>query len=270
MSDQGNLRPAYLRLMSGTSALGRSDAVVDANPGGQHVVGTGRLIQVLVAEARALLRAGYRALLESQDRIAVVGEAATAREATALAAEMRPDVLLLDLALPGLDDLETIARTVSHPAFARVAVLAMATSADDERVFTALRAGAVGVLAEDVESAELIGGIYALARGEALIPARSVRRLLRALPREWPDHRPFSEQLEELTDRERMVVALVGTGLSNAEIAEKLVISPATAKTHVSHAMAKVGAHHRSQLVVLAYETGLVRQHHGTPTRRAG
>jgi DNA-binding NarL/FixJ family response regulator len=225
------------------------------------------LVRVLVAERHALARYGYRALLESEEQITVVGEAATAAETIKIAAETRPGVLVLDLDLPGLDE---PARTVSHPASAGVAVMVIASSEGDERVFSALRAGAVGALTNDAEPAEVIRGIYALARGEALISAAELRRLLREPPRPWLHHTPAPEQPLELTDRERAVVALVGTGLTNAEIAETLVISPATAKTHVSRAMVKLGVHHRAQLVVIAYETGLVQPGLRAPLRGNG
>jgi DNA-binding NarL/FixJ family response regulator len=218
---------------------------------------------VLVAEDHALLRAGYRALLESEDGIIVVGEVGSAGEAIAVAAQARPDVVLLDLDLPGLHDLETTARTIADPAFAGLAVMVIASSESDERVFIALQAGAAGVLARDAEGAELIRGVYMLARGEALISAGAVRRLLGHLPLQSVRHKAFSGQLAELTSRERDVVALVAAGLSNGEIAERLVISPATAKTHVSRAMVKLGARHRAQLVVLAYESGLVQSGRG-------
>jgi DNA-binding NarL/FixJ family response regulator len=242
------------------------------SPARQPATGSGRSIRVLVAEGQALVRAGYRALLESEKRIAVVGEATSAGEAITVAGDTRPEVLVLDLALPGLDDLETTVGTVSHLASAGVAVMVTAPSESDAVVLGALRAGAVGVVAKDAEPAELILAIYALARGDALIPADSVRRLLCELPRQWPRRTPLAGQLENLTDRERAVVALVSRGLSNGEIAETLAISPATAKTHVSRAMAKLGARHRTQLVVLAYETGLVQPmpRRQSPEQQAG
>jgi DNA-binding NarL/FixJ family response regulator len=216
-------------------------------------------IGVLVAGAQARVRAGYRALLEGENRIVVVGEAASPGEAIRSAVETRPDVLLLDLGLRGLEDVERTAATVSHPAFAAVAVLVVAPSEGDERVLGALRAGAVGVLAEDTEAAQLTRGVCLLARGEALIRADALRRLARESPPGLLCSTSPVHQLEELTARERVVLALVARGLTNVEIAEQLVISPATAKTHVSRAMAKLGAHNRAQLVVLTYETGLVR-----------
>jgi DNA-binding NarL/FixJ family response regulator len=215
-------------------------------------------IRVLIAAGQALVLASYRALLESDERIEVVAEAASGEQALALARNTTPDVALLDLELPGLNDLETIATVVSHPAFARVPVMLIAPHENDERVLSALRAGAVGVLAKDAGPAELIRAVQLLARGDALFPAGVVRRLLAELPSQSVQHRRLPDQLTELTEREREVVALVATGLSNGEIAAQLVISPATAKTHVSRAMIKLQARNRAQLVVLAYETGLV------------
>jgi DNA-binding NarL/FixJ family response regulator len=249
MTPQHALRPPALRLpsASGTPALDRRDRLVVEHGARLRAVGTERSIRVLLAEGQPLMRAGYRAVIESEDRIAVVGEAATVRETSMVAAQTRPDVLLLDLALPGLEDLETTARVVSHPALAGVAVMVMASLETEERVICALRAGAVGVIL----------GIYALARGSVLISAKIFRRLLREQPRQRLCDGASAARLEELTNREREVLALVGRGMSDAEIAEQLAISPATAKTHVSRAMGKFGIHHRAQLVVLAYETGL-------------
>ena len=248
-----------LRLLIGTSDRARPDVMELDARGGKRDARSAASIDVLVAAAEARVRAGYTALLNSEDRIAVVGEAATAGEAIRLAPQTRPCVLLLDLALPGLEDVERTAATVSHPAFATVAIMVIAPPVDDERVLCALRAGAVGVLAEDAEADQLIRGVRLLAQGEALIRADAVRHLAReTLPR-WLWQRSSVQQLEGLTARERLVLALVARGMSNVEIADELVISPATAKTHVSRAMAKLGARSRAQLVVLAYETGLAR-----------
>jgi DNA-binding NarL/FixJ family response regulator len=217
-------------------------------------------IRVLVAAGHALVRAGYRAVLERDERIEVVAEASSGLEALARAAATAPDVALLDLELPGLDDLQATAAIVSDPAFAHVAVMLIALSESDERIFSALRAGATGVLSNDADPAELIRALRVVAEGQALLPAGAVRRLLTELP---PPSHPsaLAVDLEELTDREREVMALVGMGLSNDQIAAQLVISPATAKTHVSRAMIKLQARDRAQLVVLAYETGLVAAH---------
>jgi DNA-binding NarL/FixJ family response regulator len=265
VTEQRTTRPGYLRLLTATADCELPDVVVLEHVAGNRATLGERSVRVLIADGQALVRAGCRALLEEGERITVVGEAASGEEAVALAVETRPDVALLDLGLPGLDDLETTARIISHPAFARVALMLMASRESDERVFTGLRAGAVGVIAKNAEPAELIRAVHVVARGDALLSADAVRRLLSELPPQWVHHSQFAEQLQELTDRERGVVALVAMGLTNGEIAKQLVISPATAKTHVSRAMVKLGARHRAQLVVLAYETGLVQPRTSNP-----
>jgi DNA-binding NarL/FixJ family response regulator len=213
---------------------------------------------VLIAGGQGLVRASYRALLERDGQIEVVGETSSGKHAFALATDKAPDVAILDLELPGLDDLVTADAIVSHPTFAGVAVMLIATSEKCERAFSAVRAGAVGMLSKDAEPAELIRAVQLLASGDALLPAGVVRRLLDGLPPESALRGRALDQLDELTDREREVVVLVATGLSNSEIAARLTISPATAKTHVSRAMVKLHARDRAQLVVLAYEAGLV------------
>jgi DNA-binding NarL/FixJ family response regulator len=217
-----------------------------------------RPVRVMVVEGQTLIRAGYRALLEADELIEVVGEAATSELATACAVEARPDVVLLDLELPGLEAPDAAAELVSHPAFNGVAVLLMTLERCDERVLGALQAGAVGVLAKDAEPTELIRAVQVVARDQALLPVAVVRQLLGQLRATRRQQALPPGDLDELTAREREVLALVAGGLSNHEIADRLVISPATAKTHVSRAMLKLGANHRAQLAVLAYETGLV------------
>ena len=195
--DHQSTRPG-LRLVSETSDRARPGAVVldaRARQRGARAASIG----VLVSGAQARVRAGYRALLEGEDRIAVVGEAASAAEAIKLAAETRPDVVLLDLALRGLEDVERTADTVSHPAFAAVAVLVIAPCERDKRVLGALRAGAVGVLAEGAEAGQLIRGVCLLARGEALIRADALRRLAREPPPRLLYQRSRVQQPEELT-----------------------------------------------------------------------
>jgi DNA-binding NarL/FixJ family response regulator len=211
----------------------------------------------VLTAGQPLVRASYRALLERDERIEVVGEATSDQHAVALATDKAPDVALLDLGLPGLDDVGAPAAMLSHPGFSQVAVMLIADRENDERVLSTVRAGAVGVLSKDAEPAELVRAVRLLAGGNALLPAGVVRRLLAELPPSGQRGHP--PDLEVLTDRERQVVGLAATGLSNSEIAEMLVISPATAKTHVSRAMVKLHARDRSQLVVLAYEAGLVR-----------
>jgi DNA-binding NarL/FixJ family response regulator len=256
-------------LWSGGGASGygeRADADPAARPslgrnGHPQMVRVRTLIRVLVAADQALLRASYRALLESDERIAVVGEAGQGRQALALAAQTLPDVALVDLGLPGLDGADALPGIISDLARARVAVLVIGPRQNDERFVSALRAGAVGILSRDAEPAQLIGAVQLVAAGQALLPAVSLRRLLAAHPAHFRHDGRLHDQLAELTDRELEVVALVATGLNNGEIAQRLVISPATAKTHVSRAMTKARARDRAQLIVLAYETGLVPAH---------
>ena len=248
-------QPGSGRLRLLTQPAGRAPG--EETPPTRSGAGAEATIRMVIAAGHELVRASYRALLERDERIEVVAEAADSRQAVALAADSAPDVALLDLTLPGLDNLETTAGIVSHPAFGQVAVMLIVSHEHDERVLGALRAGAVGVLSKDARPAELIRAIQLLARGDALFPAGVVRRLLAELPPQYGQHGSRPEQLDELTDREREVVSLVGMGLSNGEIATHLVISPATAKTHVSRAMIKLHARNRAQLVVLAYATGL-------------
>jgi DNA-binding NarL/FixJ family response regulator len=194
-------------------------------------------------------------LLESCGRFCVVGEAGTGEEAVALARELRPDVALVDTRLPGLDPVEATARMFAESG---VAVMLISATEGDERIFASLRAGASGLLLKDTEPAELGRAVDALARGEALLSPRLARRLISELASRPERASPDPERLDELTAREREVVSLVGLGFSNDEIAKRLVVSPATAKTHVSRAMVKLHAHDRAKLVVFAYEAGLV------------
>jgi len=213
-------------------------------------------VRVLVAGSHGLVRAGLRLLLEATERISVVGEAASGEEAVAVAHQLRPDVALIDAALPGLDSVQATRQISSE---SRVAVILLIASQDDERSLSALRAGATGLLPKDTEPAELVHAVETLARGEALLSPRLTRRLIAELTSRPELAPPSAGLLDELTAREREVVTLVGHGLGNDEIAERLVVSPATAKTHVSRAMVKVNAHDRAKLVVFAYEAGLVR-----------
>jgi DNA-binding NarL/FixJ family response regulator len=220
--------------------------------------------RVLIADGQALVRAGFRLLLEADRQITVVGEAATGEEVVALARRTRPDVVLIDARLPGLDSVEATGRI---SAGAGPAVMLLIASAGDERTFAALRAGASGVLLKDTEPAELVRAVELLARGEALLSPSLTRDVIAELASRPRPADPSPELLDELTAREREVVALVGLGLSNGEIADQLVISPATAKTHVSRAMLKLGASHRAKLVVLAYKAGLVAPRAEAPVR---
>src|SRR3954454_867291 len=212
-------------------------------------------IRVLVADGQALVRAGLRVLLESCERLRVVGEAGTGEEAVAMARHLRPDVALVDTRLPGLDPVEATARMFAESG---VAVMLITATEGDERIFASLRAGASGLLLKDTEPAELGRAVDALARGEALLSPRLARRLISELASRPEPASPDPELLEELTAREREVVSLVGIGFSNDDIAKRLVVSTATAKTHVSRAMVKLHARDRAKLVVFAYEAGLV------------
>jgi len=216
------------------------------------------VIRVLLADDQALVRAGFRALLDAQDGIEVVGEAADGEEAVRLAGAMSPDVILMDIRMPGLDGLTATRRITADPRLAGTRIVILTTFELDEYVFEALRCGASGFLVKDTEPVELIQAVRVVAAGDALLSAGVTRRLIAEFAARAKEPRPAKE-LAVLTDREREVMALVAGGLSNDEIAARLYVSPATAKTHVSRAMIKVGARDRAQLVVLAFESGLVR-----------
>ncbi|HEY2206304.1 MAG TPA: response regulator transcription factor [Pseudonocardia sp.] len=216
------------------------------------------MIEVLLADDQALVRAGFRALLDAQSDITVVGEAGDGAEAAAVAARTRPDVVLMDIRMPGTDGLEGTRRITADPALAATRVLILTTFDEDEYVFEAVRIGASGFLVKDTEPVELLRAVRVVAAGEALLSPGVTRRLIGEFARRARPGRSMRE-LSSLTAREREIVALVAEGLSNDEIAARLVVSPATAKTHVSRAMVKLAARDRAQLVVLAYETGLVR-----------
>jgi DNA-binding NarL/FixJ family response regulator len=216
------------------------------------------VIRVVLADDQALLRAGIRALLDAEDDIEVVGEAADGTEALALVRRHRPDVVLMDIRMPRTDGLEATRLVVGDPDLQGTRVVVLTTFDLDEYVFEAVRSGASGFLVKDTEPAELLRGVRAVAAGDALLSPGVTRRLIgefASRSRGFAD----SSALALLTEREREVVGLVGEGLSNDEIATRLVMSPATAKTHVSRAMVKLHARDRAQLVVLAYESGLVR-----------
>ncbi len=215
------------------------------------------MIEVVLADDQALIRGGLRALLEAEDDMAVVGEAANGSEAIALVRSTRPDVVLMDIRMPRLDGLEATRKITSDPALEATRIIILTTFDLDEYVFEALRIGASGFLVKDTAPVDLLSGVRAVASGEALLSPGVTRRLIAEFASKSRRTRQPT-QLEVLTDREREVVALVGEGLSNDEIAERLVLSPATAKTHVSRAMIKLHARDRAQLVVMAYETGLV------------
>jgi DNA-binding NarL/FixJ family response regulator len=215
-------------------------------------------IRVLLADDQALVRAGFRSLIDAQNDVEVVGEAADGEEALRLTADLKPDVVLMDIRMPGMDGLAATRTIVEDPSLADVRVVILTTFGVDEYVFEAIRSGASGFLVKDTEPVELLQAIRVVAGGDALLSPGVTRRLIE----EFAAHSReagTSAELDQLTDREREVMALVAEGLSNAEIAQRLVVSPATAKTHVSRAMGKLGVRDRAQLVVIAYETGLVR-----------
>jgi DNA-binding NarL/FixJ family response regulator len=231
-----------------------------------HVVGPAESIdagpapiRVLIAEGQGLIRAGFRALLEGGEAMCVAAEAATGEEVVAAALELRPDVVVIDGGLPGLDALEATRRILADSAPGRTGVLILLADGSDEVVFDALRAGATGLLLRDGGADALVQGVRVVAEGETALAPRLARRLVEDFLARPDRLRSTPEKLAELTAREREVVALVGHGLSNDEIAEQLVVARATAKTHVSRAMCKLDARDRAQLVVLAYESGLVR-----------
>ena len=216
------------------------------------------MIRVVLADDQALVRAGFRALLDAQDDIMVVGEAGSGDEAVAVTSAARPDLVLMDIRMPGSDGLGATRRIGEDPALAAVRVVILTTFELDEYVFEALRAGASGFLVKDTEPLELLRAVRAVAAGDALLSPSVTRRLIEAFATNSGDPPPGVD-LDLLTQREREVMTLVAAGLSNDEIATRLFVSPATAKTHVNRAMTKLGARDRAQLVVFAYESGLVR-----------
>ena len=220
------------------------------------------MISVLLADDQALVRAGFRALLNAEPDIRVVAEAADGLEAVRQAQRTRPDVVLMDIRMPGVDGLEATRRIAADPALAGTRVVILTTFELDEYVFEALRTGASGFLVKDTEPVELLRGVRAVAAGDALLSPSVTRRVIGEFAGSAGRGRSPATPppgLDQLTDREREVMVLVAEGLSNDEIAARLVISPATAKTHVSRTMIKLGARDRAQLVVYAYEAGLIR-----------
>ncbi|GGO11603.1 DNA-binding response regulator [Microbispora rosea subsp. aerata] len=216
------------------------------------------MIRVLLADDQALVRAGFRALLDAQEGMTVVGEAGDGEQAVQLTRELRPDVVLMDIRMPGTDGLTATRRIGEDPALADVKIIMLTTFELDEYVFEALRGGASGFLVKDTEPAELIQAVRVVASGDALLSPGVTRRLIAEYVARAKEP-GIATSLDPLTEREREVLALVGTGMTNDEIAARLYMSPATAKTHVSRTMTKLHARDRAQLVVIAYESGLVK-----------
>jgi DNA-binding NarL/FixJ family response regulator len=219
------------------------------------------MIRVLIADDQALVRAGFRALLEAEEDIEVVGEAADGAAAVRLTREHAPDLVLMDIRMPELDGIEATRRIGADPRLRDVRVMILTTYETDEYVFDGLRAGASGFLVKDTSPVELLRAVRVVADGDALLAPSVTRRLIADVVSRAP-HPELAPGMDDLTPREREILALVGSGMSNTEIAERLTISKATAKTHVSRIMGKLEARDRVQLVVFAYESGLV-----TPSR---
>jgi DNA-binding NarL/FixJ family response regulator len=222
------------------------------------------VIRVLLADDQALIRSGIRSLLDAEDDIEVVAEAADGQQAIALAQEHQPDIALIDVQMPVLDGLEATRQIVADPQLGGVHVVILTNYGLDEYIFRALRSGASGFLLKDTEPAELLQALRVAITGDALLSPAVTRRLISEFVARPPDALA-SAGMDALTNREREVVALVAHGLSNDEIAATMVLSPTTAKTHVSRAMTKLGARDRAQLVVFAYQSGLVSPRDRTP-----
>jgi DNA-binding NarL/FixJ family response regulator len=219
------------------------------------------VIRVLIADDQALIRAGFHVLIDAADDLQVIGEATDGAQAVDLARRERADVVLMDIRMPGVDGLEATRRISADDDLAGVKVIILTTFESDEYVYQAIRAGASGFLVKDTEPADLIQAVRVVARGDALLSPSVTRRLITDLATR-PERPPASDTskraLAGLTEREREVLSLVAGGLSNDEIAARLFLSPLTSKTHVSRIMTKLNARDRAQLVVIAYETGLV------------
>ena len=215
------------------------------------------MIRVLIADDQDLVRIGLRALVEDASDLELVGEAADGLQALAVVREARPDIVLMDVRMPGIDGIEATRRIVADPSLAGTRVIVLTTFELDEYVFDALRHGASGFLTKDTKPADLLQAIRLVAAGEALLSPSVTRRVVREFATRPARVLKPHPQLATLTDREREIVGLVGEGLSNDEIAARLVVSPATARTHVSRAMIKLSARDRAQLVVFAYQSGL-------------
>ena len=216
------------------------------------------MIRVILADDQELVRSGFAALLRAEDGIEIVGEASDGLEAVGMALRTRPDVILMDIRMPGLDGIEATRRIAEHQELSAAHVIMVTTFDLDEYVFDAIRAGAAGFLLKDTSPGELIHAIRVVAAGDALMSPGVTRRLIAEFAARTRSIRPVPG-IDDLTQREREVVALAADGLSNEEIAGKLYLSQSTAKTHALRAMAKLGARDRAQLVAIAYQAGLVR-----------
>jgi DNA-binding NarL/FixJ family response regulator len=222
------------------------------------------VIRVLLADDQALIRSGIRALLDAEDDIEVVAEAADGKQAVTLATQHRPDIALVDIQMPVVDGIEATRQIVTDERLAEVRVVILTNFGLDEYIFRALRAGASGFLLKDTQPAELLRALRIVMRGDSLLSPAVTRRLISEFVARPPDA-VSAAGMETLTNREREVVAMVAHGLSNDEIAAAMVLSPTTAKTHVSRAMVKLGARDRAQLVVFAYQAGLVSPREAAP-----
>ncbi|MFG2193885.1 response regulator [Streptomyces sp. NPDC048639] len=215
-------------------------------------------VRVLLADDQELVRAGFKLLIDSDPELTAVGEAEDGAQAVELARSTHPDVVLMDIRMPRVDGIEATSMIMEDEDLAGVKVLVLTTFGHDEHVFAALRAGAGGFLLKDTPPTELLNAVKVVAQGDSLLSPKVTRQLIEAFVSR-PDQRADPPDLTMLTDREREVLTLVGRGLTNGEIARDLVLSPLTAKTHVSRILAKLDARDRAQLVVIAYESGLVR-----------
>ena len=218
-------------------------------------------IRVLIADDQTLVRGGFRVLVDAAPDMSVVGEAGDGATAVALAHELHPDVVLMDIRMPGLDGIQATRQTTASPDTTPVRVLILTTFDLDEYVFAALRGGASGFLLKDTSPEELLNAIRIIAAGDALLAPQVTRHLIEEFARQPQPHPTPTAALDVLTEREREVLAEIAHGYTNTELARRLHISPATAKTHVSRLLAKLDARDRAQLVIIAYENGLV-----TPT----